>query len=256
MGVVNYGKQPKKPLSEKQVQADLLGHMQYLLRTSEATISFIHIYSYMDKHLDWEDMTREQQLNVTMDKDAEEALEKAVENDEYIKSSFPHERLKIKCGYTKVTGSATEAIYDWKSRHTAKALYHKRGIVDEDSFELICWKGVRYVTNTRFNNSFATFYTKHMIGCCGVRRHLHYIDNTIPNVCPCCNEPDKTTSHILLCKDEDRTNLFKKSVQGLMAWMVKEGTSPQITEMVGDYLRARNDKTMAVIYTGPKTNDR
>ena len=40
-----------------------------------------------------------------------------------------------------------------------------------------------------------------------------------------------------------------------MAWMVKEDTSPQIIEMVGDYLRARNDKTMVDIYTGPKTND-
>ena len=39
----------------------------------------------MDKHLDWEDMIKDQQLNVRMDKEAEEALEKAVENEKYIK---------------------------------------------------------------------------------------------------------------------------------------------------------------------------
>ena len=93
-------------------------------------------------------------------------------------------------------------MYDWKSRQTAKALYHEREIMNEDSFDLIYWKGIRYVMKARFNNSFATFYTKHVIGCCGVRHHLHNIDENVINVCPCCKEPDETTSHILLCKDE------------------------------------------------------
>ena len=35
-----------------------------------------------------------------------------------------------------------------------------------------------------------------------------------------------------------------------MAWMMKEGTSIQIIEMVGDYLRARNNKTIVELYTG------
>ena len=38
-------------------------------------------------------MTEEQQLNVRNDKDAGGALEKGVENKEYIKNNFPHERL-------------------------------------------------------------------------------------------------------------------------------------------------------------------
>ena len=37
--------------------------------------------------------------------------------------------------------------------------------------------------------------------------------------------------------------------------MVKEDTSPQIIEMAGNYLRARNAKTMVEIYKGPKTDD-
>ena len=159
-----------------------------------------------------------------MNKETGEALEKAVENEEYIKPDCSHKRLIVECGHTNVTASTTEAIDDWKSRQITKALYHERDIVDEDFFELIYWKGIRYVMNTRFNNSIATFYTKHVIGCCGVRRHLHHIDDTIINVCPCCKEPDKTTSRILLCKDEDKNTLYKKSVHGSMAWMAKEDT--------------------------------
>lgn len=52
-------------------------------------------------------------MNVSMDTKAGKKLEKAVENDEYIKTSFPHERLLVmKCGERRVTVSATEAIYE------------------------------------------------------------------------------------------------------------------------------------------------
>ena len=59
MEVVNHGKQPKKPLSEKRVQADLFNHIKFLLRTVDTRISFTHVYGHMDKHLDWEVMTKE-----------------------------------------------------------------------------------------------------------------------------------------------------------------------------------------------------
>ena len=38
--------------------------------------------------------------------------------------------------------------------------------------------------------------------------------------------------------------------------MMKEGILPQIIEIVGDYLRAWNDKTMVKLYTGTPTHDR
>ena len=43
----------------------------------------------MDNLLEWDNMAREQQINISMEKEAAEALEKAVENDEYIRTSSP-----------------------------------------------------------------------------------------------------------------------------------------------------------------------
>ena len=96
MGVINHRKQPKKPLSEKQVQADLLGHMKYLLRTLQARISFTHVYGH--NKLNCDNMNEEQQLNTRNDKDTGEVLEKAVENKEFITHDFPHERIRMECG--------------------------------------------------------------------------------------------------------------------------------------------------------------
>ena len=133
--------------------------------------------------------------------------------------------------------------------------YDERGIVSAENFDLIYWKGVGTVTKSHFNNSFSNFYSKHTIGCCGVRHHLHNIDNSVENVCPCCGCEDETTSHIVLCPDENRTKMYKKSVSNLISWMNDADTSPLIREMVGDYLEARNTSTMPDLYQGPRTND-
>ena len=41
-----------------------------------------------------------------------------------------------------MTASATDAIYEWISRETARALYDEKGIVPAEYFDLIYWKGL------------------------------------------------------------------------------------------------------------------
>ena len=45
---------------QKTSLADLLGNMKFLLRKLEIRIYFTHVYSNIDKHLKWDDITREQ----------------------------------------------------------------------------------------------------------------------------------------------------------------------------------------------------
>ena len=255
MGVIKHGRFPNKSLSESQVQADILGHIKFLLRILPVRVIFHHVYGHMDRTLAYCDMTLEQLLNCLMDVNAGQKLIKAVEQEDYITTSFPFERVVMHCGNTRVTASPTEAIYEWTSRQTARKLYDERGIVPSEYFDLIYWDGHGAVMNTRFNTSFATFHSKHIIGCCGVRHHLHNIDNSVPNVCPCCGCEDETTAHLLLCPDKDRTALYERSVNEFIQWMRSADTSPLIIEMVADYLNARNTKTMSELYQGPRTND-
>ena len=256
MGVVKHGNVPNKTLSEKQVQADILGHLKYLLRIIRAKFKFAHVRGHIDKVLTASQRNFQQNLQVKMDKKATAILVKVVTEDTgYIKTSFPFERVIMFCGNQRVTASATDAIYEWTSRQTAKALYDERDIVPAEYFELVYWKGMENVMNSRFTESFATFYSKHLIRCCGVRHHLHNIDNSVENICPCCGCEDETTAHLLLCPNKDRTTLYKKSVSKFVSWMKTNHTSPLIIEMVQDYLEARNTKTMSELYKGPRTND-
>ena len=105
----------------------------------------------MDRNLIYCDMTLEQLLNCLMDVNAGQKLIKAVEQEDYITTSFPFERVVMYCKNTLVTVSPTEAIYEWTSRQTARKLYNERGKVPSEYFDLIYWDGYGAVMNTSFN---------------------------------------------------------------------------------------------------------
>ena len=180
-----------------------------------------------------------------MDDEADSALKNAVKEDEFIRSEWPFMRVVMRCGKELITSSPTEAIYDWHGRKMVKEAYPKMKILREAShFDLIYWKGIGTLMKKKFTRPYATFYTKHIVGFCGVMHHRHNIDKSIPNICPCCGCPDETTEHILLCLDDGRTELYRKSVKQLVDWMRREKTHPTIIRMVQTYLQARNTKTI------------
>ena len=51
--------------------------------------------------------------------------------------TFPFERVIMLCGSNRITASATNVIYEWTSRQTAKALYDKKDIVPAGHLDLI-----------------------------------------------------------------------------------------------------------------------
>ena len=55
-------------------------------------------------------------------------------------------------------------------------------------------------------------------------RYLHRNEpQTYPSpACPCCGHPDENASHIILCPDQGRTNLYNDSVTDLVRAMDEE----------------------------------
>ena len=154
-----------------------------------------------------------------------------------------------KSNFLLIPSPPTEAIYDCHGRKMVKEVYPRMKILRISAhFDLIYWDGIGTLITKKFTTSYVTFYTKHIVGFCGVMHHRHNIESNIPNICPCCGRTDETTDHILLCQDKGRTKLYRKSVKQLVDWMKKQQTHPMITRMVQLYLRAQKTKTMKEIY--------
>ncbi|EJK51627.1 hypothetical protein THAOC_29184 [Thalassiosira oceanica] len=69
-----------------------------------------------------------------------------------------------------------------------------------------------------------------------------------PNPCPCCGHPDEDASHIILCPDRGRTNLYNDSVDDLVRWVRKVKTHSIIVLLVKRYLAARGTQSMTQIW--------
>jgi hypothetical protein len=97
MGVVKHAETARRPLVEKQVQADVLRPFKSLIAANNPGGRLYHIYSHSDKHTKEEDRSLEQRLNIRADRLAGNALTDSVESEPFINitSSVPMEKVTI-----------------------------------------------------------------------------------------------------------------------------------------------------------------
>ena len=91
---------------------------------------------------------------------------------------------------------------------------------------------------------FRRWITKQVSGCCGVNSHMSTLYTDVENVCPSCGTHNEDTSHIVVCPDAGRTQLYVDTIDELERWLVSVETDPTLTELIIDFLRARGRKTM------------
>jgi hypothetical protein len=245
MGVVKHAETARRPLLEKQVQADVLRPFKRLIAVRKPGGKLYHIYSHSDKHTREEDMSLDQRLNIRADKLAGNALAHSVENNSFINitSSFPMEKVTISVGGCRINGSPKVAIYKSWGRRAAKEYFISRKYVSENFFDHIYWDGMEMVMKS-FPQMFRTWITKQVAHFNGTNRQLSRWDKTVKNVCPNCQRKDESTSHITRCTATGRRTIFKESVSELRLWLQKEQTDRVVTELICKYLEGHGESTM------------
>ena len=244
MGIVRHGNAADKVCPEQQVQADLLILLKKLIRELPCAFQYEHVFGHLDEVLRWDQLTPIQRLNVLCDTLAKRALMAAIVNRHFIDNTFPFEDITVHCADKKASGSPTKAIYQWWGYGVARKLFHSKKIVDKSHFDLIHWEGVGPALQ-QFPKTFRNFVTKHVFRTCGCNEFLSLYTPGLVNICPACGEPHETTAHITVCEEPGRARLYKSSVDSLVSWLEVKNTDPILAQLIEDYLRARNTKTMA-----------
>ena len=243
-GVVLNGNDPRSPLPEKQVQADVLRCLKQYVRELPVEVVYEWVKGHQDDRLEWGNLTLKEQLNCFVDGLAKKALVSAVLNHEYIDSNFPFEQLRVVMGTKKLTTSPKKAFASFWGYRCAKKLYNKRRIISSDFFHTVWWDGVDAL-NKRVPKMFSVFLTKHTSHFAGTNQQLHRIDSSVANVCPSCGQRGESTRHITRCRDEGRVEMLQDSVRELVRWLYQHDTDSYMVNMIREYLLAQGDKTMA-----------
>ena len=244
LGVVNHGNKARRPLYERQSQADVLRLFKQLVAQSLVPVEMYHIYGHMDELLPFHRLTLEERLNCRADELASEALLAAISTQLFISSNFPFEDIRVFVGGKKIIANPRRAISNHWGGKVARELYHDRSIIHKRDFHLVYWDGVEEVMAS-YPEMFQTWVTKHVSHFCGTNRQLSRIDSEVSNACPSCGSPDESPSHITKCLETGRTAMFEESIKELETWLRSQRTGRQLTNLITSYLRARSSHTLS-----------
>ena len=242
--VVYHGNHPRRPMPEKQPQADVLRHFKKLVRDSPCPIIMYHVYGHLDELLDISELTPAERANVACDHLADAALTQGIESGRYIDRIFPDEELVFMVGEEKISGSSTAAIYRHWGREMAREHYHSKGIVPWDQFDDVDWDTMEKVTKM-VPEMYSVWLTKQVSGFCGSNHMLHTIYGDVADCCPNCGFHPERSRHIPYCPDSGRTATYQLSVQRLVEWLDLQRTDPELTLLLRQYLLARGRSPMS-----------
>jgi hypothetical protein len=124
-----------------------------------------------------------------------------------------------------------------------KYIQYRGAYVSERLFDHIYRDGMETVMKS-FLQMFRTWITKQEAHFNGTNRQLSRWDKLVKNVCPNCQQADKSTSHITRCTAIGRQTIFKESVGELQIWLQKEQTDWVVTELICKYLEGHGEITM------------
>jgi hypothetical protein len=243
--VVHHGNHPRRPMPEKQQQADVLHYYYYkhLVRGAPFKCKMFHVYGHLDELLAWEELTLEEQINVECDHLAEDSLVAGAESGEFIERVLPHEDLVVSVGGEKISGATTPAISRHWGDEVARQHYHERGIIPWDLYHSVYWDGVEKVMK-KVPEMFSVWVTKQVSGFCGTNHMMNVIYGNVVDKCPNCGHTPEKSSHIPHCRDTDRSVMFRKSVDGLVTWMEQQQTDGELIHLIQSYLLSHGERTM------------
>jgi hypothetical protein len=139
-------------------------------------------------------------------------------------------------GIKTTTGPADQIRHYIYSRLLREHL-HSKNRLHRDYFELIDWRAAGAAGKTA-PPLFRLWITKHVSGWCATGRKMKLWKFWDNDRCPCCQAPNETTQHLLICPSPGQRSVWDEAVKGFDAWMTAVDTAPDIAHCFRNALRS------------------
>jgi hypothetical protein len=104
-GAVFHGNNSFQSLPTNQSQADLLRIFKNLISFQTFGVQYKYVVSHADDKKKWQDFSLKERINIKVDRLAKKALKAGHCTGQYIRISFPNEKIRITLGGKKAMGS-------------------------------------------------------------------------------------------------------------------------------------------------------
>ena len=211
---------------------------------------FSHVSAHQLDHLSWHQLTRAEQLNEFCDGQAKQEIWSHDASDAPVETSFPLEPLTIHVDGEKMTSGSGDLLQYHAARAQAKVYFttaqtkKSEALMLSDSFEGIDWRNIYYVLHHEVPRLFQLFACKQVHGVAGTNSFVHRYDKSRDPHCPSCTICKETTSHILVCKERNRQDLFRQSTENIRRWLEEVGTHPDLRDCIIEYISGQGRTTL------------
>ena len=226
-------------------------HSQKTILVNCGGLTFSRTYSHVEAHQDekvnWEELSREAQLNAACDSGAKTMIWKQDITDLPPQKPFPLEPICMFVERKKMTSDTRPHIRYAAGLQIAHSFFHETSCMFTNAFDEVAWPHVYRTLNEEVPRLFQVWACKQVMGISATNKNLsqHHWDGR-SDKCPCCTIHVETAEHIMVCPEVGRVETFMQSSQALEQWMEDADTDPDLVECIMDYVQGRGTVTMAL----------
>jgi hypothetical protein len=208
---------------------------------------FSHVAAHQDDGKDYDELSRESQLNCQMDFYAKQAILEGSYGHDTPSKRFPLEPICIFLGRNKLTSDKGDRLRYWAHKQIAKDSFYESKIMFEE-FDLVDWEMV-YIALHNVPRMFQIWAMKQVMNIAPANGNRQWERNLCP-LCPSCMQARETCEHVLFCNHSGRVEALKQSIQLLEEWMTEMGTDTILRECITEYALGRGGQLMSSITWG------
>ena len=143
--------------------------------------------------------------------------------DRYNKYRLP---LEAACVFVEGVKQTTDVGKDLKhviARQEARDFYatkfnEGKGLMPQEAFDSVDWDAVKLVLACK-PKMYNIWYSKQCSGWCGTNSKLVEWGQSTDSRYPNCNRLGEDADHLMVCRSEGRTKMFKEHVRKIEEWM-------------------------------------
>ena len=212
---------------------DLVKAIRTLRASLTTTTVFYHLYGHQDKHTPFHTLSRNAQLNVIVDSEAQKAFDLAYEQSLFIPNAkFFYEGWTVSIGGVKLQDSHAFHIRQWIAKRKLRHYLYQKDLIAWDVFPKLDFEPLRRYLSAQ-SQAFQLWFTKHWTGFCGIGVKMKQMKLWDNDLCPCCRKiPETKSMHIFLCPHPQMVQLRNDLFNKILKWLNEVHTDPLLLDII------------------------
>ena len=215
---------------------DIVKAIRRLHHSLATSVICYHLYGHQDNHTPYSMLPRDAQLNVLVDKVAQDHFDSSYLNNTFLPNTrFHQEGWVVSIGGVKLQDRIASCIRDWIGKKRLRRYLYEKDLIAWNVFPLIDLNTLQIHMSAQ-SRAYQLWFSKHWTGFCAIGSKMQQMKLWDNNLCPCCRQvAERSTTHLFLCQHPSMSQTRDKSFHQILDWLETVDTDPLLLDLLSLY---------------------